>query len=224
MNTSLTSTYRRPQSAQQAILDELRLWLLAGRLQPGDQVRQGTVATQLQTSVVPVREALKILETEGLIEHHPRRGFFVARLSRDELIDLCEIRSALETIAVDRGLGSLDPDQLARMDRLMVEMAAAESAGDVVDLVRLDRQFHFALFQPGVTPQLIRLITAMWDQSDLYRAAYFRDEKHREANRREHELILEAARRGDRDAVVDLLDRHRLSPLDDMEPPVVDEA
>jgi DNA-binding GntR family transcriptional regulator len=211
------SEYRRPQSAQQAVLDELRYRLLAGLLEPGDQVRQETVASELQTSVVPVREALKILEAEGLIEHVPRRGFFVARLTRDELIELCEIRSALETIAVDRALASVGEAQVERMVSLMAEMNDAEDAGDIVRLVRLDREFHFVVFLAGRSSQLMRLISTMWDQSDLYRAAFLRDERHRVSSRREHELIVEAVRRADRDELVGLLDRHRLSPLEEVD-------
>lgn len=205
--------YRKPQSAQQAVLDELRIRLVSGALRPGDQVPQELVASELQTSVVPVREALKTLETEGQIVHIPRRGFFVARLNRDELIELCGIRSALETMAVDRCLPMLDDNDFARMEELLAGMSAAEDEGDIVSLIRLDREFHFVLFTKAGVSQLTRIIATTWDQSDPYRAAFFRDAEQRRCGHLEHAEILEAARRKNRDKLLELLDNHRLSPV-----------
>lgn len=214
MITKVTqSTYRRPQSAQQAVLDELRTWLISGRLKPGDQVPQEFVAAELQTSVVPVREALKTLETEGQIIHIPHRGFFVARLSRDELLELCEIRSALETMAVDRCLALLTDDDVAHMRSLLTAMATAEKKGDIVSLVRLDREFHFVAFSAAGASQLTRIISTMWDHSDPYRAAFFGDEEHRRCSHLEHEKMVGAVAEKDRDRLIELLDAHRLSPL-----------
>lgn len=205
--------YRRPQSAQHAVLEELRRRLIAGALKPGDQVTQELLASELQTSVVPVREALKTLETEGQIVHIPRRGFFVAELSQDELIELCEIRSALETMAVDRSLPLLDGSDTAHMIELLEQMEFSEKDGDILRLVQLDRAFHFLVFDKAGPSQLTRLLRTTWDQSDPYRAAFFRSAEGLRRNRHEHHQIIEAVKLKQRDRLVELLDAHRLSPV-----------
>lgn len=205
--------YQRPMSTQHAVLDELRLWIHSGRLQPGEKVLQEDVAGELGTSVVPVREALKTLQSEGLLVHHPNRGFFVTKLSEEELVELCSIRSALESLAVEKALVSLSEEALTRMDELIVAMEDADRAGELDNLIRLDRAFHFILFTASHSPQLLRMIEMTWDQSDAYRSAFFVDPSHRSATHREHRHIVEATRKGDAKAVCALLDSHRLTPV-----------
>ncbi len=203
-----------PTSTQRGVLNELRRWLLAGELVPGDRVLQDVVAQRLRTSVVPVREALKTLESEGQIVHIPNRGFFVAKLSRDELLELCEIRSVLEAMAVRRTLPHVADSDLAEMADLISEMEIADRRGDVVSMVHLDRQFHFQLFDVLGKSQLTRLIAGTWDQSDPYRALFFNDEDHRASNHGEHREILAAISARDADAVIASLDSHRLRPVE----------
>ncbi|MEO6509628.1 MAG: GntR family transcriptional regulator [Nocardioides sp.] len=211
MTTS--SEYVRPQTAQQAALREIRRWLLAGKLKPGDQVIQDVVAGELGVSVVPIREALKTLESEGQLKYIPQRGFFVNELSREELLELCDIRSALETMAVDRALPHVSQSDIKEMRDLITRMEAADKAGDVVEMIRLDRRFHFIVFEAAGLNQLTRIITLTWDQSDPYRAAFFNDPGHRAANHPEHRKILAAVRKRDAAGVSALLDEHRLGPV-----------
>jgi DNA-binding GntR family transcriptional regulator len=204
--------YRRPKTAQQAALDELRHWVLAGRLKPGDQLVQENLAAELGVSVVPIREALKTMQSEGLLRYEPHRGFFVVELSRDELIELCVIRSALESMAVDRGLPTLSAGDIKAMDALADRMETAASAGDVVQLIQLDREFHFTVFRAAGMPHLERIIALTWDQSDPYRAAFFGDPTNRIDNNSEHRRILAAVHERDVPALNALLDAHRLGP------------
>jgi DNA-binding GntR family transcriptional regulator len=207
-----TEGYRRPKTAQQAALEELRRWLLAGRLKPGDQLVQEVLAGELGVSVVPVREALKTMQSEGLLRYEPHRGFFVTELSRDELIELCEIRSVLEAMAVERGLPVVSAADLKRMDALADDMEVAERAGDVVGLIGLDREFHFTVFRAAGMPHLERIIALTWDQSDPYRATFFSDSDNRAVNNDEHRTILAAVHRRDTKDLIHLLDEHRMRP------------
>jgi DNA-binding GntR family transcriptional regulator len=209
--------YRRPTSTQRAVLDELRRRIHSGRLQPGEKVLQEEVAAELGTSVVPIREALKTLQSEGLLVHHPNRGFYVAKLSQEELVELCSIRSALESLAVGKALGSLDDVAIARMDELIMGMEDADQRGDIEELIRLDRAFHFTLFTASNSPQLMRLIAITWDQSDAYRSAFFMNPAHRVNTHREHRQILEATRDRDANSVSALLDTHRLTPVQSLD-------
>lgn len=209
--------YTRPPTAQRAALDELRHWLLSGRLAPGDRVRQDEAAQELDTSVIPVREALKILESEGQVAYIPHRGFFVAELSRDELIELCEIRSALESMSVHRNIELVGSGDLDEMRSLIDQMERADADVDIIALVRLDRAFHFRLFNAAGATQLARVIKSTWDQSDPYRAAFFSDQDHRATNHAEHRAIVAAIADRDPVRVIGLLDAHRLTPVETLD-------
>lgn len=208
-----TATFQRPTSTQRAVLEELRRRIHSGQLQPGQKVLQEEVAATLGTSVIPVREALKTLQSEGLLVHHPNRGFFVTKLNRDELVELCLIRSALESLAVEKALAMIDKPVIDHMSELITAMENADKNEQLEELVRLDRAFHFTLFSASLSPQLLRLIEITWDQSDAYRSSFFVDPKHRAATHREHRQILEATKARDAEATTLLLDAHRLTPV-----------
>ncbi|MCW5254139.1 MULTISPECIES: GntR family transcriptional regulator [unclassified Streptomyces] len=203
----------KPVTVHEAVLHELRKWLFSGRLTPGQPLRQEAIAEELGVSVVPVREALKTLETEGQVTYRPRRGFSVTYLGMDELIELCDIRCNLESLAVTRGLPNLTEEDLATMDRLLDEMAASAESGRMIELGRLDRRFHFLVFERAGMPQLLRLITQLWDKSDPYRAMFFSDDNLRRYDRKAHDEILAATRRRDAVELCALLDEHRRSAL-----------
>ncbi len=208
-----TTSFQRPSTTQRAVLEELRRWIHSGQLQPGQKVLQEDVASSLGTSVIPVREALKTLQSEGMLVHYPNRGFFVTKLNRDELVELCLIRSALESLAVEKALAIIDDDVIAQMGELITAMEAADKNEQIEELIRLDRAFHFTLFSASHSPQLLRLIEITWDQSDAYRSAFFVDPEHRAATHREHHQILDAATNRDANAANILLDAHRMTPV-----------
>lgn len=208
-----STTFQRPTSTQRAVLDELRRWIHSGRLQPGQKILQEDVATSLGTSVIPVREALKTLQSEGMLVHYPNRGFFVTKLDRDELVELCLIRSALESLAAEKALAVLDDDVITRMSDFITAMESADTNEEIDELIRLDRAFHFTLFSAARSPQLLRLIEITWDQSDAYRSAFFVEPGRRATTHREHRKILEAIRERDVHTVKLLLDAHRLTPV-----------
>ena len=92
--------FRRPPTAQEAVLAELRRAIVTGELAPGEQVLQDALAERFGVSRVPLREALKILEGEGQVTYRPHRGYFVAELDVDDLREVYRIRDLLESEAV----------------------------------------------------------------------------------------------------------------------------
>ncbi|MEV4320540.1 GntR family transcriptional regulator [Actinocrispum sp. NPDC049592] len=200
-------------SAHDVAFREIRELILTGEFPPGSQIPQETLAARLGVSVIPVREALKSLQGEGQVVFAPRRGFFVSEYSREDLLEICSIREALEGMAIRQGIGKVGESELAEMTAALTEMDAADAAGDVIAFLQADRRFHFALLKPGCGPQLLRVLTSLWDRSDHYRAAFLTLPAHRHANHDEHGAILAAARAHDAEAVTALLTTHRLAAL-----------
>ncbi len=204
---------RHAVSAHDVALQEIRELILTGAYPPGAQIQQETLAGKLGVSVIPVREALKSLQGEGQVVFAPRRGFFVSRYSREDLLELCAIRSALEGMAVRQGIEHVGGAELAAMAAAATDMHSADEAEDVLAFVTADRRFHFALLAPGCGPQLLSVLTSLWDRSDHYRAAFLSQAAHRHSNHDEHAAILAAAAAGDADTLIALLDAHRLGAL-----------
>ncbi|MGW5683312.1 GntR family transcriptional regulator [Nonomuraea sp. NPDC003754] len=200
---------RRPPTAQQFVLGELRRAITTGRLRPGSPIRQDALAEEFDVSRVPLREALKTLHGEGLVTYQAHRGYFVETLSLDDLREVYRIRELLEEEAVRRAVPRLSAGDLARLERAQDEVERAAAAGDVQEMAAANRVFHLTLFECAGMPRLVRLIRTLWDATDAYRSMYYGDGGNRERVVSEHRAVLGALRAADADAAVRLLDEHR---------------
>ena len=196
-------------TVQHATLLALREAIAIGRYEPGQPLRQETLARDFGVSVPPVREALKTLETEGQVVYVPRRGYTVSRLSRGELRESYRIRDLLETEAITRAVGGLSRDDLARMRAAVRDMDRADRVSDVAALTTANRRFHFTLFDAAAMPRMADMIRMLWDGTDHYRSRYFATPAHRDRVRAEHAEIMQAVARGDAAAAADLSRVHR---------------
>ncbi|MFF7178453.1 FCD domain-containing protein [Streptomyces sp. NPDC008121] len=200
---------RRPPTAQQFVLAELRRAITSGELRPGGQIRQDALAARLDVSRVPLREALKTLEAEGLVVHHVHRGYFVAELSLADLEEIYRIRELLETEAVRLAVARAEDGLTATLERIQHEVERAADAGDVTEMAAANRRFHFTLVEASGMPRLIRLIATLWDATDAYRSLYYTEIANRERAVREHRAVISAVRHGDTDAALRWLHDHR---------------
>lgn len=200
---------RRPQTAQQFVLEELRRAITSGELRPGGQIRQDALAARFEVSRVPLREALKALEAEGLVVHHVHRGYFVAELSLADLEEIYRIRELLETEAVRMAVRRKPDGVVAALERIQREVEQAADEGDVPAMAAANRCFHFTLIEASGMPRLVRLIATLWDSTDAYRSLYYTEDPHRKQAVREHRAVISALRLGDEDATVRRLDEHR---------------
>src|ERR1700754_2110691 len=115
----------RPPTAQQFVLGELRRSITAGRLRPGTAIRQDALAEELGVSRVPLREALKTLQGEGLVSYQAHRGYFVEMLSLDDLREAYRIREILEEEAVRRAVPQLTAADVRMLAEIQQEVERA---------------------------------------------------------------------------------------------------
>jgi DNA-binding GntR family transcriptional regulator len=210
---SAATPFRRPPTAQEAVLGELRRAILEGDFRPGSQILQDSVAERLGVSRVPVREALKILEGEGQVSYAPRRGYFVAELDYEELAEVYRIRELLEAEAISVGIKRISEEDLERMEEAIADMDRAAEEQDIVALTAANRRFHFAIMEPSQRPRLIRMIKQLWDTTDPYRSIYFAHGENRELVQKEHREIVDAARAQDTAKLTRLLATHRRNAI-----------
>lgn len=205
----MSQVSRRPPTAQEFVLGELRRLIVTGGLRAGEQIKQDALAESLGTSRVPLREALKILEGEGQVTYHPHRGYFVAELSASDLVELYRIRQLLEDEAAAVAIPKLTSADLEGLEAALREVEAAGEAGDIPAITVANRRFHFLLIERAELPRLTRLIRQLWDATDAYRSVYFAEPVNRLQVEREHRFILEALRERDIPRSIALLNTHR---------------
>lgn len=214
----------KPPTTQEAVLSELRRALASRELVPGQQVRQELLAERYGVSRVPLREALKILEGEGRVAYHPHRGYFVAELSVDDLLEVYRLRELLEAEAIRAAVPLLTGDDLAELAQAADRVDSAGRRGELAEVGVANRRFHFLLFEASGRRVLTRLLGQLWDATDAYRAVYFADERNRERVIAEHESILAACRAGDVVRAVDLQAAHRTHSVSALRPLLGPEA
>lgn len=205
----MANSPKRPPTAQEFVLEQLRLAIASRELIPGAQIRQDALADKYGTSRVPLREALKILEGEGQVTYVPHRGYFVTELSLEDLLEVYRIREILETEAVSQAVSNFTDEDLELIETALDETEAASDAGDITAMTSANRKFHFLIFELSNMPRLTRLIRVLWDATDAYRAVYYSSASNRSRVDHEHREILQALKSRDAEASLKLLDQHR---------------
>ena len=193
--------------ASERVTAAIRSAILGGRFAPGSRIRQEELADEFGTSRLPVREALKRLESEGLIILVPNSGAWVAKLDLAECIEVYKMRERLEPLALGEGAGSLPAAILERMEQLATEMERVE---DIEDFIRLDREFHLMSYGPSNMPKLNRMIERFWNSTQHYRRAFatVMGVEGLRLVHYEHRLLIEALKRHDAEEAERILYGH----------------
>lgn len=185
----------------------LRDAILSGEYEPGARIRQEDLADRHGASRVPVREALRMLEAEGLVTLVANTGAWVARLSQAECDELYQIRERIEPLLLGLNVPLLSDADVERLEALAVAM---ERSDDVEDFLRLDREFHLSSYAAATTTTLGDLVLGLWNRTQHYRRAYSRM-FHSEGDRsvhHEHHLLVAALHRRDADEAERILGGH----------------
>lgn len=172
-------------SSVEAVLKFTRQAIVDGRFAPDTKLIPRQIATECGVSFIPVREALRVLVSEGFVTFFHNRGAWVTPLSIADLEDLYAIRIELETEAVRRAL-PLSGTEIDRLSNVLDSADRASARGDRKRVLALNRDFHFFIYEKTQSPRRLRLIEQMWQHAERYQrlSLNFRhdaaDEEHRD--------------------------------------------
>jgi DNA-binding GntR family transcriptional regulator len=192
----------------QRVARNLREAIADGRLKPGAPIRQETIAREFGTSRIPVREALRQLESEGLVVIRPNSGARVALLDFDECVEIYKIRERLEPLAFAESSVNLTEEKLEDVRRLAVELEQLTSDHDA--WLAADRRLHVAFYAGLSTERLLRMIVGFWNNTQHYRRVLlmtFTDEDF-DVQHAEHRLLLHSLVMGNHRAGEEVLRNH----------------
>jgi DNA-binding GntR family transcriptional regulator len=214
-------------------LENLTLWqrayhhlreeIVAGRLQPGAELAEVALSEQLGVSRGPVRDAIGRLAAEGLVTVRPRRGAVVRLISKNEFLELYQVREALETMAVRLAVPLLGPNDFSALQGLIETMGSHAERGEVAEFFEANVAFHAHLVQASGNRKLQELYGHLLSQMGRYRMRSLTLRGNLQRSVAEHAAILRAAKRGDTERAAHLMSEHirvpqrRLKTLTDEE-------
>ncbi len=194
------------QTAHEFVRETLRQAILSGQIAGGTRLVQADLAEQLEVSTTPVREALRDLASEGLIQFDPHRGGIVHQISNDELQEVYDLRMILEVEAMRLAAERITPTQLAKARSIHERMLADPgSAG----WVTLNRDFHLTIYAAAESPRLLTIVRGLLDASVMYVSAASQQAPDlRDRANSDHAAILDALEAHDSDQAVERISEH----------------
>lgn len=189
------------------IAGRLRDDIVHGELAPGTRLRQEELAARYGASRVPVREALKALEAEGLVTLVANAGAWVSQLTLAECEEIYQARERLEPLLLRYSAPLLVEADLAAMEELAARMAATD---DVAEFLRLDREFHMRSYSAADTLVIGDLVRRFWNTTQPYRRAYtlLVDTHSQRIIHDEHHLLVTSLREGDVEGAEQVITGH----------------
>jgi len=194
------------RTVKSGLVELLREAIVCGDYMPGERLRLDDIAAQYEVSTMPVREALRDLETEGLVDLFPHRGAIVTKLSPDELADIYDIRAFLEEKATLAAVPKLTDEVLNKMASLIEDMD--KNMDDVCKEVALNHEFHFTLYEASGRKHLYELNHLLRFKAQHYLRAFIQDLGGMPQAQVEHRAILAACKKGDAEKAASLMYHH----------------
>ena len=195
---------------QQAIYQHLKNQIMEGKLPPGQRLIIDEIAEDLGLSIIPVREALQLLQSERLVEIRPHAGATVAAITHENIEEVFTILEGMEAVTVRRLAKSRPPQLAGKLAALIKQMDAAEKKSEAEKWSALNMEFHLAMSEATGMPWLHEITTRVLGNWDRIRRHFFREgSEHRFAEaQKEHHAILKALEKGDADQVEQLARQH----------------
>ena len=161
---------KTPTSLPGAVADELRGLILDGTIKPGERINVRDFERRLAVSHIPIREAIRLLEAEGLVESRPNVGAVATEVSLRELEDVYDLRRIIEPTVAARAVGRMSKTHLAELHATLDALHALKEANDEMDddYIAAHRRFHRALLAPGATPVIERSLDRLWRMTERY--------------------------------------------------------
>ncbi|MCR4781466.1 MAG: GntR family transcriptional regulator [Lachnospiraceae bacterium] len=186
----------------------LRDAILKGELKPGERLMEMHLADRLGVSRTPIREAIRMLEKEGLAVTIPRKGAQVAKMTENDLENVLEVREALEELSAKSACRKWTEPELEELKNATIAFEKAAEGNDVRDIVEKDEAFHDIIYKMARNDKLMEIVSNLREQMYRYRYEYVKDYNNYSRLVEEHEKILEGLMRRDIDYVTEVMHLH----------------
>ena len=193
------------------VFQQLKNSILAGEFENGAELREIALAKKLGVSRTPVREALRQLEQEGLVEIYPNRGAYVKGITYKDVEDIFRIRARLEGLCAEMAVSSITHEQLDKLDEIILLSKFYEEKKDMEHLLKMDSQFHEVLFESCGSKMLEHQLKDYHQYVQKARLRSLKRQERAKKSTQEHEEILLAIKDRDAKRADELATRHILN-------------
>ncbi|MCI8874826.1 MAG: GntR family transcriptional regulator [Lachnospiraceae bacterium] len=190
------------------VFNTLREAILKGELKPGERLMELQLASKLGVSRTPIREAIRMLQQEGLAVTIPRRGAEVAKMTEKNMEDVLQIREALEILAVQLACEKVTEQQVLKLEEAVEEFDRAVKTGDLKQIAQSDIDFHDKIYEAADNPRLVNLLNNIREQIYRYRVEYLKEEENYPNLIEEHRKIFAGLKNRDKNFVTEMTEKH----------------
>ena len=195
------------------VFQQLKNSILAGEFENGAELREIALAKKLGVSRTPVREALRQLEQEGLVEIYPNRGAYVKGITYKDVEDIFRIRARLEGLCAEMAVSSITHEQLDKLEEIILLSKFYEEKKDMEHLLKMDSQFHEVLFESCGSKMLEHQLKDYHQYVQKARLRSLKRQERAKKSTQEHEEILLAIKDKDAKRADELATRHILNAI-----------
>ncbi|HOC08381.1 MAG TPA: GntR family transcriptional regulator [Acetivibrio sp.] len=199
------------------VFDTLKKRIINGELEPGTELVISRLSEEFNVSTIPVREAIKTLASEGLVEIEPHKSAKVAEFNLEKLHQIITIRAGLEGYAARLAVLHINEIQLRTLENIVNKMKEAMLKSDAENFNLNNLKFHRYLYQIAPYPMLYEMIVKVWDGGKWTRSVFAISPKRMEKSIEEHMEIIRAIKNRDEDRVERLVREHRINAGKELE-------
>lgn len=190
------------------VFHTLREAILKGELKPGERLMELQLAAKLGVSRTPIREAIRMLEQEGLAVTVPRKGAEVARMTEKDMEDVLVVRAALDGLAVELACDNITAEQLGQLQNAERRFGSCIKNGDLKKIAEADVEFHEVIYRATGNARLVTMLSNLREQMYRYRVEYLKDSDNYPELLREHQAIVEGISKRDKKHVAEVMRSH----------------
>lgn len=208
MTDNLTLNMDAYLPLRDVVFHTLRDAILKGELKPGERLMELQLAEKLGVSRTPIREAIRMLEQEGLAVTIPRKGAEVAGLTEKDMQDVLQVREALDELAANIACEMITKEELEELVQAKEEFESAIHTKDIKRIAETDMKFHDIIYHATRNPKLVNILSNLREQMYRYRMEYLKDERNFPVLLKEHQEIVEGFREKNKALVADSMRKH----------------
>ncbi|MEM1189709.1 MAG: GntR family transcriptional regulator [Pseudomonadota bacterium] len=200
---------KRPPTISQAVAASIREKILNREIGGGEPLRQDAIAKSFGSSIIPVREALRQLEAEGLVKLHPRRGAVATKLTLDKALDWIHLRRLIESELIGQAIDHITAEDLERAEKILDDFEAdLDAHRRIDDWSATNWAFHSALYAPARRPETMKVLETLHRKCDRYVRLQLLSGDHVARAKAEHRQLVELCRKRDKRGAKALMRQH----------------
>ncbi len=194
----------------------IQLWIIKGEYHPGQKLTEEEISSRLNISRMPIREAFKALEIEGLIVRKPRRGVFVSRMTKKDVWEVYTLKAHLYEMATDLALDLMTDDRLNSLEKIVSDMqkCVSKNPADLLGYQDHHWRFHERIMTVANNVRLKKITASLHHQVTRFSYLSLQDRTHLDSSVRYHRLIFQALKEKEKARACELMKTHVLMALD----------